>query len=132
MNVQKLVCAFAAAAITTAALGVTLSPAAFGKTPIEVTGEKLDERTRIVSYADLNLASEAGERTLDRRVRGAVRYVCSDLKAAHVWHRYQACRTFAWRGATPQMEQAISRARDIAANGRSDIPPVTLAIAVPR
>lgn len=50
---------------------------------------------RTVSYADLDLASEAGRATLDRRVKIAVRSVCpapmtqslSDLRAAINCHR---------------------------------------------
>ncbi|NTZ42886.1 UrcA family protein [Altererythrobacter sp. SALINAS58] len=128
MNSQKLVCAVAAVTITSAAMGLILTPAAFAKAPIEVTAKKLPERIKMVSYADLNLATAAGERTLETRVRGAVRYVCDDRKIGHAWGEYQACRTFAWRGAEPQMQLAVRRAHDIAANGKSEIPAVALAI----
>lgn len=82
--------------------------------------------TRRVSYADLDLATLAGEKTLYSRVSGAVREVCVE---ANLSIANGVCRRFAWSGAKPQMKQAIARARDIAANGFSTIAPVAISIA---
>lgn len=83
--------------------------------------------TRRVSYADLDLATLSGEKTLYKRVSGAVRAVCVESSLAL---DNGLCRRFAWSGAKPQMKQAIARARDIAANGYSTIAPVAISIAV--
>ncbi|NVD44773.1 UrcA family protein [Qipengyuania atrilutea] len=131
MKLQKLACAFAAVAITTMAIGVTLSPVAVAKAPIDVIAEPPPEGTTLVSYADLNLTTGAGERTLKERVRGAVRFVCKP-HATFGWYEYYGCRNFAWKGAMPQIERAVKRARDLAVNGKSNIPPVALAVSVSR
>ena len=57
---------FAAATVVSA---LSISPA-FAK-PIAPT-------TRVVSYADLDLSSAAGQARLDRRIEAAVREVCGD------------------------------------------------------
>ncbi len=44
---------------------------------LAATPTAYEPRTLTVSAADLNLASEAGQATLERRVRGAVRSVCA-------------------------------------------------------
>lgn len=86
--------------------------------------------TRRVSYADLDLASLAGEKTLYHRVSGAVSDVCIDaVGASSTSITNQSCRKFAWNGAEPQMKRAIDRAREIAANGFSTIAPVAIMIA---
>jgi UrcA family protein len=75
--------------------------------PANVRGER-------VSYYDLNLATRAGERTLHRRVGGAVERVC--LYDEGRWYGlavpdYNQCANRAWRGARPQMIGAVYRAR---------------------
>lgn len=112
----------------TVALLVGVSVAATAR-DITVVKPDLDVPTARVFYGDLNLASLAGEQTLNRRVQGAVRRVCG----AHIDPMpYMDCRSFAWRGARPQVERALARARDIAATGTSDIAPVAILIAVPQ
>lgn len=87
--------------------------------------------TRRVSYADLNLASLAGEKTLHRRVNIAVGQVCADATSSSSMQiAGQQCRSFAWSGARPQMKRAIERAHELAANGTSSIAPVAIVIAV--
>lgn len=56
-------------AAATLAAAVTASPV-FAKPAVP--------NVRTVSYADLDLASEAGRDRLDRRIRAAVREVCGD------------------------------------------------------
>lgn len=92
----------------------------------QLKGEEPIER---VSYADLNLASAAGERTLNRRVGGAVRNVCAPQAEAIAQLN---CRNFAWRGARPQIDRAVTRASQMAANGVSSIAPVAIVVAAPR
>jgi UrcA family protein len=82
-----------------------------------------------VPYADLNLASAAGERTLVTRVRGAIRRVCGPHMDTHP---YINCRGYAWRDAKPQIERAVARAHELASSGTSSIPPVAIVIVTPR
>lgn len=70
-----------------------------------------------VSYADLNLATRAGERVLDSRVTRAVEHVC--LYDQNRWYGlsdpdYTYCTFGAWRRARPQMMGAVYRARQLA------------------
>ena len=66
------------------------------------------------------------------RVGAAVRDVCEESTGpnAIMWFESR-CHRFAWNGATPQIEQAVRRARDIAATGYSSIAPVAIRIAIP-
>lgn len=103
------------------------SPAA--ASPVDVTvyqDRALDERPMArVFYGDLNLAANPGVETLQTRVRGAIRQVC----AGHVEKiGNYACRSYARKGAEPQIARAIQRAEQIAVNGFSDIAPVAIAI----
>ncbi|HVM39112.1 MAG TPA: UrcA family protein [Sphingomicrobium sp.] len=115
----------------TIALLVGISAAATAQ-EITVTNDRFSEQvpSERVFFGDLNLASVAGENTLNSRVRGAVRRVCQAHSGDALPH--MACRSFAWRGAKPQIERALTRARDIAARGTSAIPPVAILIATPR
>jgi UrcA family protein len=70
-----------------AALAAATSAPAFASVP-------RDTATRVVSYADLDLAAPAGRASLDRRIGAAVRSVCGDnasgdLRAAR---EARACR----------------------------------------
>jgi UrcA family protein len=92
-----------------------------------VSDEVMTER---VAYADLDLTKSRGVKKLNARVSGAVSRVCfgfdyidSETKAN--------CREYAWNGAKPQIERAITRAQEIAANGVSSIAPVAIVIALP-
>ena len=66
-----------------------------------------------VSYADLNLASAPGERTLERRIAGAARIVCEieDSRELALANATNACRGDAVAGARPQFEAAVAAAR---------------------
>lgn len=89
--------------------------------PVIVTAEESDVDTRHVTFADLNLATSAGERALHQRVGLAVRDVC-DNAVGHRdgWLNYY-CSIGAWRDARPQMTRAVERARQIALTGTSTI-----------
>jgi len=87
---------------------------------IIVQGPAANVRGERVAYGDLNLATRSGEWTLQRRVTGAVQRVC--LYDEGSWYGlavpgYTTCSERAWRGARPQMNGAVYRAR-LAANGR--------------
>lgn len=90
-----------------------------------------DALTERVSYADLNLASAAGIGKLTTRVRGAVRSVCRPLDDRSTSAEHVGCKSFAWNGAKPQMDRAITRAKQIAATGTSSLAPVAIVISAP-
>lgn len=84
---------------------------------IIVQAPSANVRGERVSYYDLNLATRAGERSLKRRVGGAVERVC--LYDEGVWYGlavpdYNQCANRAWSGARPQMIGAVYRARMLA------------------
>ena len=78
-----------------------------------------------VSYADLNLASAGDVKTLNSRVGNAVGRVCAPQYEVFA---NMSCTSFAWKGARPQIDLAVQRAQDIAANGTSAIAPVAISI----
>lgn len=121
------------AALAVGSTGTVVAAADQDNQPVVVRAQPIDKDlpTRRVSYADLDLATQAGEKTLYRRVSSAVTHVCRESTGPNPngWEDMH-CRTFAWGGAKPQMKQAIQRARDIAQNGFSTIAPVAIQIAV--
>lgn len=127
MAVQETIIRMSVASGITMALLVGVASAALSK-PVTVIGERLheDQLSERVSYADLNLASKEGVKSLTYRVSGAVRRVCAPLNQSIA---HSECRSFAWKGAQPQIELAIGRAQEIAAYGTSSIAPVAIVIA---
>ena len=84
--------------------------------------------TRRVGYADLNLATQIGERTLVRRVRTAVKDVCEEeVGPSPLFYYEYSCRVLTWKDTRPQVDQAIARARGMAAAGS---PPIAAAAIV--
>jgi len=83
-----------------------------------------------VTYADLNLASEHGRRTLTGRVGYAVNNVC--YEAVPYGDRnsvaYRQCTNGAWHRAGPQIASAVQRATEIAATGTSSIAAAAITI----
>jgi UrcA family protein len=136
MGYGKLISMAAAAAITAGGLVFMAHPAA-GKPPILVTAPNpADVVTRHIGYADLNLASVAGERTLNRRVGGAVNSLCleviggNDTSMESMAAEYH-CATSTWTQARPQIAQAVQRARDIASTGSSSLAAAAITLSVP-
>ena len=91
---------------------VTIAAPAFAE-PV-VTGQRpaIDDEgrlTRSVGFRDLDLASAAGQKTLIRRVAGAVRFVC---RPAADFLEESSCQNYAWRGARPQIALALDQARN--------------------
>ena len=120
--------------------GVTASllaafPASAGQDkPVVVFAEPQENiRTERVSYADLDLAQLAGQRTLNNRVAGAVKRVClfEDGHSGLQLSGYYSCAGSAWEGAEPQIAQAIDRAKEIALTGKSSIAVAAITIDVP-
>ena len=87
-----------------------------------------DHLTERVSYADLDLATDPGIKTLTFRVRGAVKRVCAPLDQRVTFAEHSECRSYAWNGARPQMERAVARAQQIAMTGTSSIAPVAISV----
>ena len=128
---EKLTSLLAACAITFVVFAAT-APAAAQSRPIIVTGTDNDVPVRYVSYRDLNLAMTGDEQILVKRVRSATADVCVE-SVSNLTTRgfgYMTCRSHAWRGAAPQIDRAVLRARQIATNGWSTIAPVAISISV--
>jgi len=117
MNYSKSIIMCGAVLAASAAVGTVAIPA-HAKGPVVVTGPSSDTITRRVSYRDLNLASLSGEATLERRVGTTIHSICNELIASHSVDT-RSCRNVAWRGARPQVAQAVLRAQQIASTGQS-------------
>jgi len=67
-----------------------------------------------VSYADLNLASEAGASVLEKRISLAARIVCEieDSRELSLAEATNACRSDAIEGAQPAFNAALAAARN--------------------
>lgn len=130
---EKTISLLAACAVTIAGLAIAVPALAKGQLPVVVTGTALDETMirRNVSYRDLNLATSVGKAILLKRARLAARDVCGEAieEPADISHSI-SCRTAFWRDAKPQIDRAVLRARQIAANGWSAIAPVAITLSV--
>ena len=80
-----------------------------------------------VGYDDLDLTSNAGQETLDKRIRGAVKRVCAPMGPSAIEAiNYKACKKAASADARGQMRIAVARAGERKALAAS------LAYAAPR
>ena len=104
---RKMACWGAAGFIGAALLIVAATPA-HSQPPVEVVAQK-NAMTRIVHYGDLSLATQAGKRQLFRRVGYAVKEVCPEADGG-VLYDIDGCKSFAWRGARPQIRRALDQA----------------------
>jgi UrcA family protein len=122
MGARKMAKFGAAALIGTLLTGFPLTPVhgQASTQPVTVTAH-LAPLTERVPFDDLTLATKDGQRTLYLRVRYAVDSVCpeSDPEGAY---DILGCKMFAWSGARPQMNRAVTAARAGA--------PLTMAIVV--
>jgi len=122
---------FVAALSTAAIFAATASAQPPRDKDVVVTGAESDAVVREVPYSDLNLAAAPGETALVKRVRFAVNDVCLEAVGGHSGYLHESsvnCKTASWAGAAPQIDRAVQRARDIAANGWSAIAPVAITI----
>jgi UrcA family protein len=127
--------ALSGSAAITSAIIFAMAPPASAKAPIVVVAPA-DIVTRHISYADLNLASLAGEETLKARVGGAVRSLCDETVGGEdgslTWKfATKHCLSSAWDQARPQISSAADRARDIATTGTSTIAAAAIVIKLP-
>jgi UrcA family protein len=136
MVYAKILSLCVATAITAGGGLFLFSPEASARQPIVVTGPPQDVAVRRVSYADLDLASLSGEKTLNRRVGRAVNSVCLEAVGQQAHDLYvmvdnMRCTRGAWDGARPQIARAVERARQIAATGSSTIAASAIVISIP-
>jgi UrcA family protein len=130
MNYSRALAMCGATLVAAVAIGTVAYPVeARGAPTVEVVAHPEDLVVRRVSYADLNLGSAPGERTLNRRVAGAVMDVCSEAVGGNSTDLvYRDCAIGAWRAARPQISLAVERARQIAATGTSSIAAVAITV----
>ena len=132
----KLLSMCGAVAITSGGLFLLGTTSASGRqAPVVITAPADDVVTRHISYADLNLASPAGEKALTSRVRGAITGLCAEATSAmagaygHATEEFK-CDSEAWGQARPQMAVAVQRAREIAFTGTSNLAAVAISISL--
>ena len=115
------------------ALGAAGAGPASAQPEVDVLGQRLeaDRLTVRVGFADLDLASAAGQDRLTTRVRGAVRQVCAPLDQAGQRIEHTHCGYVAWKDARPQMAKAFARARQAAVSGQADTAVASIVVAAP-
>ena len=118
----RLSAALTAAAITSTLVYGTVAEPAHAAGPV-VTAPSFDPdaRMRRVSFADLNLLSDEGQKTLKRRVGGAVSAVCDDRRGIVLLSELsprRKCASESWSNVRPQINAAIERARSDRYAGR--------------
>jgi UrcA family protein len=93
-----------------AALAAVAVAAAF---VVPTVSQAAEPNSAVVTYADLNLASDAGSQVLQRRIAIAARVVCGfeDSKQYDIVIATNACRSGAIEGARPAYEAAVAAAR---------------------
>ena len=117
---------------------VILTSAGFATAPVDaktrtVVVEAQDRPIERVSYRDLNLVLASHQKILNGRVTGAVRNVCAEAAtSAPDPYAGIGCRSYAWKGAKPQISLAIQRAREIAQTGSSSIAAAAITISAPQ
>jgi UrcA family protein len=132
MAYSKAIAICGAIVVASAAIATTPLAAAPNR-PIVVTGPRNEETiTRYVSYRDLNLASQAGEKALKLRVRKTVHDVCDELNPDYSAHDRWPCQLEAWHGARPQISQAVMRARQLASTGQSLVAATAITLSFPK
>lgn len=119
-----------------AVAAVTSVSPAVGKAPI-VVAAPAEIVTRHISYADLNLATSAGERTLNYRVASAVNGLCDDATGGNDGSfvfkvSMKRCSSSGWFQAQPQIDRAVQRARQLAATGATSLAAAAITISLPK
>jgi UrcA family protein len=132
MNYGKALAMCGATLTAAIAIGAAASPVhAASSRPLVVVANSEEFVTRRISYADLNLAVAAGERTLNRRIDGAITGVCDDAVGGRsTTFSYRDCNNAAWREAAPQIALAVQRAHEMATIGTSSIATAAITISV--
>jgi UrcA family protein len=84
------------------------SPAVAGE-PVVVVADETPLPAEMVSFADLNLGSTAGQNRLVQRIRGAADHVCSDAdKTGIEFLVYRGCFNTAVGNGIVQMQQVMA------------------------
>ena len=80
---------------------------------VPTVSQAMEPNSVRVSYADLNLTSDFGQRTLERRIVRAAKVVCvfDDDRDTNLAIETNACRTGAIADARPAFEAAINNAK---------------------
>jgi UrcA family protein len=135
MNYTRAIAMCAAALAAAIALGAAAYPVHARAPDAVVVVAPADVVVRHISYADLNLASAAGEKTLNDRVGNAVTDLCLEAVGGFDGSLTQklssrACERSAWNEARPQVTQAVLRAGNIASVGVSAIPLTAITIKI--
>ncbi|MEL6216427.1 MAG: UrcA family protein [Pseudomonadota bacterium] len=94
-------------ALTALALGIAASASAPALAKTEI------EKTETVAIDDLNLTTEAGRATMERRLDRAVRSVCGDrpaLRDLPAWADYRGCIAGARESYKEQVRVALNKA----------------------
>jgi UrcA family protein len=137
MTYARIISMCAALGLTAGTFALVALPAfAKGAPVVVIASARPDLVRRHISYGDLNLASLAGERTLNRRVGGAVNGLCleatGDADGSFATRtELRKCTHSAWEQAHPQISQAVQRAHEIASTGTSTLPVMAITIAIP-
>lgn len=97
-------------------IALALATAALLATPVMAGAQQTEQRTVGVTYADLDLATEAGRAELDRRIDNAARSACAmgeaDLGTRVMTREKRTC----YRDARAQLDQRFAR---VIADGRN-------------
>ena len=95
------------------AISIALLAASLYVVPAFAQDNPPPERSRVVSFADLDLASEAGQSKLDRRIRAAAKEVCGTASDADVEGKndIRDCRADTYSQASRQVAVAIASAQ---------------------
>jgi UrcA family protein len=114
---RKIILGIGAMVAAGSTAAVTAEAKSGSQRPVVVVAEpEAMPSTRRVAYADLDLATQVGERALVRRVRSAVDAVCEEeLGPSPLVYSERACRMFTWNDTRPQVDRAIARAHGMAA-----------------
>jgi UrcA family protein len=107
-------------ALAAIACGIALTTSA---TADQRNGEPL---TKVVSYADLNLNSEAGARTLHGRLRMAATHVCSPFRGNSLREnmKWRECFDSALARSIADVDQPMLTAYHLSRTGQTELPRV--------
>lgn len=138
MTYARIISMCAALGLTAGTFALIALPAFAKAAPVVVVTAPAtpDLVRRHISYADLNLASLAGERKLNRRVGNAVGELCLEATGGAdgtftMDIEIRKCTGSAWEQAGPQMNRAVQRAHEIASTGTSSFAATTITISIP-
>lgn len=128
---------FSICAALATTFGTSGAPALAKTSHIVVTAPSDEVVGRHITYADLNLATTQGERTLNRRVAYGVNDLCGEAggpsDGSFAFKRFMTnCSNTAWDQARPQIALAVERAREIASTGMSAITAAAVTISLPK